>query len=150
MLFPKNPFVPEHLQQAINPWSWWFDTAFNTSASDNQNGLINITTYKSADPSLEHKITHEVAGYGMQLDILEETVEMMLGFLPQSKLSQEQKNIVSEFQGMMEDIKAQKEKAAMEQVSPGGIERLISNLETLKEKDPALYSQVSTRLRDVL
>ncbi|MGH1404826.1 MAG: hypothetical protein ACRBDL_11355 [Alphaproteobacteria bacterium] len=150
MSFPKNPFVPKSLEQAINPWSWWFDTAFNTHASDNQNGLINITTYKSANPSLEHKITHEVAGYGMQLDVLEETVEMMIGFLPKSKLTAEQKKTISRFEKMMSEIRTHKEAAAVEQIISGGLERLISNLEMLKDKDPALYDQVSGRLKEVL
>ncbi len=150
MSFSKNPFVPENLAQAINPWSWWFDTVFNTRASDNQNGLINITTYKSANPSLEHKIVHEVAGYGMQLDVIEETMDMMIDFLPKSKLSEEQQRIISEFQGMMAGIKARKDQAAIEHVTSGSLENLISNLQTLKDQDPELYEQVSNRLKAVL
>ncbi|MBX2833771.1 MAG: hypothetical protein KTR28_02250 [Micavibrio sp.] len=154
---PKNPFAalfdaPQSLSQAINPWSWWFETVanMNATASDNVNGLINITTYKSSDVDMERRITHEVAGYGSQLKTIENLIEAMLEPLGDFAKTPKQKEALIEFKDMMARISAEKEKQALEQLSPGGVERFIDNLETLKTKDSALYKKVVSRLKEAL
>lgn len=142
----KNPFVPETLAQAINPWSWWF----GTNANQNQNGFINVTTYKSGNPKLEQKIIGEVAGYGMQLGMIEDMIEMMIGFLPKSQLNEAQVKTIAKFKDMVAQIEAHKQQVRLEEFSAGGVERLIENLGKLKEQDPQLYDQVSQRLKSVL
>lgn len=140
------PFVPETLAQAINPWSWWL----SGSANQNQNGFINITTYKAKNPKLEQRIISEVAGYGMQLGIIEDMIAMMIGFLPKSQLAAEQKDTIAAFTKMMEEIKAHKDAARLEEFSAGGVDRLVEGLQALKRDDPALFDRVAARLRDAL
>lgn len=143
---PKWAFAPENLEQAINPWSWWF----GASANENQTGFINVNVGKSRNPGLERSIVHDVAGYGMQLGVIEETIEMMIGFLPKSQLNAEQKAVIQRFQDMAARIKVHKEKAAMAQLGSGGVEAVISGLETLKKSDPKAYAAVSKRLKEAL
>lgn len=137
-------FTPENLAQAINPWSWWLNQ------SDNTNGFINVTNYKSGNPKLEQKIVGEVAGYGMQLGVVEDTIEMMMAFLPEHKITNAQRKTIEKFKNMVAEIKAAKEKALLEQMSAGGIEKFIDGLEELKKDRPELYARVSARLRQVL
>ncbi|MFC7048690.1 hypothetical protein [Emcibacter nanhaiensis] len=137
-------FAPDTLSQAINPWSWMF------KSSDNSTGLININTYKSGNPTLEHRIIHEVAGYGMQLSAIEALLEVMLQLMPKTELTREQQDKIDEFKGMMEAIRTHKEKSLLEEFSPGGVEELIHRLALLEEKDPGLYEKVVGRLKKVL
>lgn len=142
----KNPFVPENLAQAINPWSWWFEG----NANQNQNGFINVTTYKSGNPKLEQKIVGEVAGYGMQLGIIEDIIEMMIGFLPKSQLTAEQVKIIERFRGMVEQIRAQKENDFAERYSMSSIDTFVEGLAELKNKDKVLYERITARLKEGL
>ena len=142
----QNPFVPESLSQAINPWSLWLEG----SANQNQNGFINVTNYKSGNPKLEQKIVNEVAGYGMQLGIIEDMLEMMIGFLPKSKLTAEQQKTIECFQSMITDIKAHKEKSALDELGSNGIDGIISALETLKQSDPEAYGAAVKKLNRIL
>lgn len=146
-MFPYAPFpqAPKNLQQAINPWSWWL----NASASDNQNSLININNYKG-NHQLEHRITHEVAGYGSQLDAIEQVLSLVLKTLPITNLNDEQKKQISEFNVMMKNIQAEKDKALLEQFSSGGIDHLIEQLNALKDKNPNLYNSVTNRIKDAI
>ncbi len=137
-------FAPDSLSQAINPWSWMFKT------SDNTTGLININNYKSGNPKLEHKIVHEVAGYGMQLSTIESALETMLELMPNKKLSAEQQKKVGAFKTMMADIRAHKEKTLLEEFSATGVDGLIDKLLSLKSKDPDLYEKVTERIRKAL
>ena len=138
-------FSPDNLAQNINPWTWW------TKLSDNMNGFINIVTYKSNHPETEHRITHEVAGYGMQLDVIENALLAVIGLLSDTnKLSDAQKNAFERFENLMEKIQNHKERIAMEQFHNGGIERLVNELESLKTSDTELYNKISARLKKIL
>ncbi len=142
----KNPFTPENLAQSINPWSWWFEG----SANQNQNGLINITNYKSRNPKLEQSIVSEVAGYGMQLDVIEDMLEMMISFIPEGKITNHHDQIIKKFQKMKNEIKVHKEQAALEQLGANGIYGIISALETLKKSNPEAYKTAIKQLKEVI
>lgn len=145
----QNPLAPENLAQAINPWSWWFEG--NANQNGNQNGFINITTsYKAKNPKLESRIVNEVAGYGMQLGIIEDLLEVMIGFLPKSQLTPEQQKTIEKFKDMTAKIRAEKDNALLEQYAGGGADRMVEDLQELKRKNPALYENVSARLRSIL
>ncbi|WP_417317215.1 hypothetical protein [Emcibacter sp.] len=137
-------FAPDNLSQAINPWSWMF------KSTDNTTGFININTYKSGNPGLEHKIVHEVAGYGMQLSTIEAVLEIMLQLMPEKELNREQQGKMDDFKAMMEAIRAHKEKSLLEEFSPGGVEELVHRLAHLEEQDPGLYEKVAERLKKIL
>ena len=142
----KKAFAPENLAQAINPWSWWLEG----NANENQTGFINIANYKSANPKLEQTIIHEAAGYGMQLGVIEDTLEMMLEFIPKSKITPENKETINRFKKMTNEIRTHKEKDLLERFSAGSIEDLVDRLDTLKKDDPALYNRVSKKLKSAL
>lgn len=146
----KNPFQsslsPENLAQAINPWSWWFEG----NANQNQNGFINVTHYKSANPKLEQKIISETAGYGMQLGVIEEMVEVMIDFIPKGKVKPEHESKIAQFKEMMTAIRAQKEQDFVEQFSANSVDDLIERLDQLKQDDPELYKNVAKKLKSVL
>jgi len=142
----KRAFAPETLAQAINPWSWWLEG----NANENQNGFINISNYKSNNPELEQKIVQETAGYGMQLDVIEETMEMMLGFIPKAKITEENAEQIKRFKDMTASIRKQKEKDLLERFSANSIEDLVERLDHLKSEDPALYEDVSKKLKSAL
>jgi hypothetical protein len=139
-----NFFAPEHLAQTINPWTWWL------KANDNVNGLINITTYKTGDSHTEHKIVQEVAGYGMQLDAIEHVIMLLLTQFSEEALTEKEQHTIIHFKKMMEEITQKKEAIALEQLSNGGVEKLISNLQLLKEKNPTLYEKVAKTLKAAL
>lgn len=134
-------FVPENLAQAINPWSWWLN------ASDNTNALININNIKSGNPKLEQKIVTEVAGYGMQLGVIEDMLDMMIGFLPKSQLTEEQKKIIERFKVMREDIRVHKEQDLLESFSVSSVDAFLGKLEQIRDSEPALYRTVKDRLK---
>lgn len=134
-------FVPENLAQAINPWSWWLN------ASDNTNALVNINNIKSRNPKLEQKIVTEVAGYGMQLGIIEDMLELMIGFLPKSQLTEQQTKNIERFKKMRADISAHKERDLLEQFSASSVDEFLEKLEKIKASDPELYHAVKNRLK---
>lgn len=144
----KKAFVPENLAQAINPWSWWIEGSANEN--QNQNGFINITNYKSGNPKLEQKIISETAGYGMQLSVIEDMIEMMIDFIPRSKISDGHQKTIQCFKDMVHEIHLQKEKDLLERFSAGSVDDLIDRLDRLKKDDPALYARVSDKLKSVL
>ena len=139
-------FAPENLAQAINPWSWWF----GANASDNQNSLINVTTYKSGNPRLEHKIIHEVAGYGMQLGLIEEMIELLLAVAPDHQLSAQQKKAIKRFEEMRKKIAAQKEQELLSSFSVSSLADFTEKLSHLKESNPKLYARVSAALKEAI
>ncbi|MGH1455936.1 MAG: hypothetical protein ACRBDI_04070 [Alphaproteobacteria bacterium] len=142
----KRSFAPENLAQAINPWSWWLEG----NANENQNGFINITNYKSGNPKLEQKIVSETAGYGMQLGIIEDMLEVMIDFIPKGKVKPEQEKVILQFQEMTKAIRSQKEKDLLERFSAGSIEDLVGRLDRLKKDDPVLYEKISKKLKSAL
>ena len=142
MTYPFTFSAPKELAQTINPWNFWF------KQSDNMNGLVNIVTYKSSNPTTEHRITHEVAGYGAQLDVIEELLKTLCNtVLVNTKLSQEQKKTVDDFNHMLSDIQKKKQQIAEEALSTGGINTFLANLKHLKEADKAHYDEVINRIK---
>ncbi len=142
----KRSFTPENLAQAINPWSWWIEG----NANENQNGFINITNYKSGNPKLEQKIVSETAGYGMQLGVIEDMIDVMIAFIPKGKITSDQQRVIKRFKDMTAAIRLQKEKDLLERFSAGSVEDLVGRLDRLKKDDPALYDKVSKKLKSAL
>lgn len=137
-------FSPDKLSQAINPWSWWL------KLTDNVNGLVNIVTYKSNNHDTEQKIVQEVAGYGMQLDSIENVLTILLNHLPKNNLSKEQKEQIDEFHQMLDKIEKAKQDIILEQLSGSNINKFIDNLSLLKEKYPKRYDEIAERLKKFL
>lgn len=136
-------FAPRSLSQAINPWSWWLD------ASDNHLSLLTIN-HKSGNPKLEQKIVSEVAGYGMQIDLIEEVLSILVASVPKTAFNRQQRETIAAFEEMMERIRATKQQEADASLSPGGVEKLVDQLGTLKRDHPQQYESIRARLRDAL
>lgn len=146
-MFPFMRYqAPQRLEQAINPWSWMF----HTNTSDNQNGFINITTYKSNDPQLEYRITHEAAGYGMQLNAIEQALSVVLDTLPLADMTNEQQQHIKAFRQMMSDIQHEKDNAAKERFSPKHLANFIQDLQALKQQNPENYQDVVAKIKEAL
>jgi ABC-type microcin C transport system duplicated ATPase subunit YejF len=75
------------------------------------------------------KIVQEVAGYGMQLDAIEEMITLLVQFMPKQKLSKEQKQTLAMFETMMSEIAAKKEQMILEKLSAGGVDNVHSGSE---------------------
>ena len=140
--------APKNLFQPINPFTWFTDFTGNS----NSNSLINITNYKTNDVNVENTITTEVAGYGMQLGVIEEALEVVISLMkPQiDTASEEQKKAIHAFTTMVDKINEHKEKMVIDKFTHGGISDLVYNLETLKKDNPDLFAKVQEKLKKVI
>ena len=137
-------FAPHNLSQNINPWTWW------NKATDNITGFINITNYKTTSAEVENKIVSDVAGYGMQLDAIEELLEVIIDTIPNDKFTTAQKKSVSNFRQILSKIKVAKENLVLEKTSDMSIDEFIYNLESLKKQNLELYKKTVKRIKDAL
>ena len=128
--------------QAINPLSWLFRTSAQT-----QTGLVNITTGRSEDPMLEHRIVAEVASYGRQLGRVIDALCVVVAELPETDLSRHQRAVLAEFTKLADEIAAVKTATRAARVSEPEIDRLIGEIEALRESDPTLYRRLTVRLQ---
>ena len=126
--------------QAINPLSWLFRT-------NAQTGLINITTGRSDDPALEHRIVADVASYGRQLGRVIDALCVVVAELPDDDLTRQQRDVLEEFTKLADEIAAVKTATRAARVSEPEIDRLIGEIEALRESDPTLYRRLTARLQ---
>jgi hypothetical protein len=126
--------------QAINPMSWLFRTSAQT-------GLVNITTGRSEDPVLEHRIVAEVASYGRQLGRVIDALCVVVAQMPQTDLTRQQRALLAEFTKLAEEIAAVKIATRAARVSEPEIDRLIGEIEALRESDPTLHRRLTARLQ---
>ena len=141
-------WAPGNLTQAINPWSWMFQTD-NTS----NNSLITVNNSYKGDPEVEAAVTAEVAGYGKQLGKTAEVVSILLNSMtPAQKaaLSPTEKAEIASYNKMIDDIEAKKRDMLLSKFSPGGLSSLIGALEELKREEPKEFKEVSTALKKAL
>ena len=129
--------------QAINPLSWLFRTSAQT-----QTGLVNITTGRSEDPMLEHRIVAEVASYGRQLGRVIDALCVVVAEMPDDDLNRQQREVLAEFTKLADEIAAVKTATRAARVSEPEIDRLIGEIEALRESDPTLHRRLTTRLRE--
>ena len=126
--------------QAINPMSWLFRTSAQT-------GLVNITTGRSDDPMLEHRIVAEVASYGHQLGRVIDAMCVVVAELPDADLTRQQRTVLAEFTKLADEITAVKTANRAARVSEPEIDRLIGEIEALRDSDPTLHRRLTARLQ---
>ena len=126
--------------QAINPMSWLFRT-------NAQTGLVNITTGRSEDPVLEHRIVAEVASYGRQLGRVIDALCVVVAELPDADLTRQQRTVLAEFTKLADEIAAVKSATRATRVTEPEIDRLIGEIEALRESDPTLHRRLTARLQ---
>ena len=129
--------------QAINPMSWLFRTSAQT-----QTGLVNITTGRSDDPMLEHRIVAEVASYGRQLGRVIDALCVVVAEMPDDDLNRQQREVLAEFTKLADEIAAVKTATRAARVSEPEIDRLIGEIEALRESDPTLHRRLTARLQE--
>ena len=95
--FGAMNFAPDNLWQKINPW-------FN-DWSGNQIGFINIDFGQTQHPDLERKILDEVGTYGRQLGHLGDVVEVLMGLVDRSVLSDKQRDMFAILEGELAKIR---------------------------------------------
>ncbi len=112
-------------------------------------GLINIV-HKSNDPAVEKMIVEDVAGYGMQLDKMGNTLRAVLSLMDMTKLDEKQSKAVKDFTAMMDDIDEAKLLKELKQFHTANVASYVHALKELKRTDHARYQTIATQLRDVL
>ena len=128
--------------QAINPMSWLFRTS-----AQSQTGLVNITTGRSDDPALEQRIVGEVASYGRQLGRVIDALCVVVAELPEADLTRQQRAVLAEFTKLADEIAAVKTVTRANRVTEPEIDRLIGEIEALRESDPTLHRRLTARLQ---
>lgn len=93
--------APEHLWQAINPWTWNVGTG--------QVGLVNISLGHSGDDELERRVLDEVGSYGRQIGHLGEALEVLIKYADTSRMSQDERDALAIVEGEVARIRRMKE-----------------------------------------
>jgi len=78
----RSPFSGD-VTQSILPWTFF-------SRFLGQIGFININNAKTPDPGLETTIVEEVGSYGRQIGRIADALDVLVGTLDRSKLSEKQ------------------------------------------------------------
>jgi hypothetical protein len=126
--------------QAINPLSWLI-------RNNAQTGLVNITTGRTDDPLLEHRIVADVASYGRQLGRVIDVLCVVVAELPRADLSPGQRAVVDKFTELAEDIAEVKTEARAARFTEPEIDRLIADIKELRSSDEPLYRRLTVRLQ---
>jgi hypothetical protein len=96
------PLAPEKLWQAINPWSF-----YNQSA---QLGLVNINLGQTPHPEIEQKVLDEVGSYGRQLGRIGDALEVLIDRLPLEGLSASEKDALAILKGQLAEVRKVKQR----------------------------------------
>ena len=89
--------APEHLWQAINPWT------FNQSGA--QLGLVNISLGQTAQPELERAMLNEVGSYGRQLGRIGDALEVLVRHFDTRQLGPEEADALTILLGQLAEIR---------------------------------------------
>ena len=95
--------APDHLWQAINPWSFAF--------TGDQLGLVNISIGETRHPEVEREILDEVGSYGRQLGHIGDALEVLVDHFDQSALGQSKKDALAILKGELAEIREVKRRA---------------------------------------
>ena len=89
--------APDTLWQAINPWTWQF--------SGDQVGLVNIAIGETRHPELERKILDEVGSYGRQIGRLGDAMEVLMGLVDKTALTDDERDTLDVLEGELAKIR---------------------------------------------
>jgi hypothetical protein len=128
----------------INPqtsWSRWFNPQLFISLN-------------SADAPIENHVLSRVGSYGKQLGVLLDVADVLATRLPSDALTPAERRAVAALADLREEVEEAKsefrgEPAAAE-VTRGEVERLLANLDELRERDPGAHRELTGRLRAAL
>jgi len=86
------------VNQAINPWTWFFRTV------GNQLGLININLGKSSDPVLEERILEDVGSYGRQIGQIGDALRVLADHIKLDGLKPEEERALNALQYQLDEV----------------------------------------------
>lgn len=128
--------------QTINPWTIWL------KSWNQQLGFINITNVESGDYEMEKRIIEEVASYGRQLGWISEVLNLVRNRVDFGVLDKEQSESLEQFDKLIEDVKAIKEKSGSGEITIGKLDLMINNIRALKNKEPEIYDKMVSRIKE--
>ena len=96
----RSPFSGD-VTQSILPWTFF-------SRFLGQFGFININNAKTPDAGLETTIVEEVGSYGRQIGRISDVLDVLVGTLDRSKLSEKQLLAIMAFREQLGEVRALK------------------------------------------
>lgn len=129
--------------QTINPWTIWL------KSWNQQLGFINITNVESGDYKIEKSIIEDVASYGRQLGWISEVLNLVRNRIDFGVLDKEQSESLKQFDKLIEDVKAIKEKSGTGEITIGKLDLMINNIRALKNKNDKKYNDMVSRIKEV-
>jgi hypothetical protein len=130
------------VNQAINPWHWWFGSL------SQQTGFININAVESGDPQLERRIIEDVASYGRQLGWIIEALEVLIGRVDGAGLGPLERGALDQIGDLARRIEALKGGPRPASVLRADLERAIDEVRALEARDRRAYREIVERLRE--
>ena len=130
------------VNQAINPWSWWF------KFTGQQVGFINVYEMESSDSEQERRIVEEVASYGKQLGRIVEALSVMLRHERFTDLNPDEKLAKRQFVEMADQISALK--GDVTSPSETSVDRFLAGMSRMREHDPESYKMWREKLLEGL
>ena len=129
-----------NVTQTINPWEFWIRSL------SSQMGLININNVTTSDANIEREIIEDVAGYGKQLGRVNDLLETLIANPGLENPTDKQQRSISEFQEMIEQINAVKQKWKSPRKLLSALDGMVHAINDLKEKHPDQYREAINKI----
>jgi hypothetical protein len=149
-------------QSTGGPWAWnWplsgdvaqtFGTWWIKALSD-QTGFINVNNVHSGNPRLEQRIIEEVASYGRQLGWIMEALDVVIGRLRAEQLqglTAAEREALQSFSDLARRVRALKGETSPPRLTAAEIERMLDDLQALRQQDQPAYELMAARIRSAL
>ncbi len=130
------------VHQAINPWSW-------AASIMQQAGFININNFESSAPNVEKDIIENIAGYGKQIDSLNQLMDIVLSKIDTSNLTEEQTRAMTTFQQTQYKIQCLKE-SRKKDLTILDMEKIAEKLTAVKTENNEKFQQLFKILTDAV
>ena len=142
------------------PWTWplggdvtqWIRTSWIKSLSD-QTGFININNVRAGDPELERRIIEHVASYGRQLGRMMEALDVVIGHLrlgERTDLTADERHALQDFSDLVRQVQMLKGDTSPPRLTVAELDRMLDDLQALKQQDPPAYQRLAARLQDII
>jgi hypothetical protein len=142
------------------PWTWplggdvtqWIRTTWIKSLSD-QTGFININNVRAGDPEVERRIIEDVASYGRQLGRMMEALDVVIGQLrlgERTDLTAAERHALQDFSDLVRQVQLLKGDPSPPRLTVAELDRMLDDLQALKQQDPPAYQRLAARLQDII
>ena len=145
---------------ALLPWTWplggdvtqWIRTTWIKALSD-QTGFININNVRAGAPEVERRIIEDVASYGRQLGRIMEALDVVIGHLglgERTDVTAEERRALQDFSDLVRQVQTLKADTSPPRLTLAGLDRMLDDLQALKQQDRPAYQRIADRLREVI